>query len=117
MKQIYSWLIIISFCTVISLPDILLSATNQRIALVIGNGNYLDAPLRNPVNDATDMANALKKLGFKVTLKTDANQRAMKESIRLFGRQLTKGGVGLFYFAGHGMQVGGENYLAALVMQ
>jgi len=88
-----------------------LSATERRIALVIGNGAYKLAPLRNPVNDAGDIADALGKLGFSVILKTNATQRTMEESIHTFGNQLRSGGVGLFYFAGHGLQVKGRNYL------
>ena len=87
------------------------SAHTQRTALVIGNAQYKQVALRNPVNDAADMAAALKKLGFTVTLVTDANLKKMEKSVRDFGKQLRKGGVGLFYYAGHGLQVGGRNYL------
>jgi len=83
----------------------------RRLALVIGNSKYKTSPLKNPVNDARDMANALKKLGFVVSLETDAAQKTMERSIREFGRQLKSGGVGLFYFSGHGLQVYGRNYL------
>jgi uncharacterized caspase-like protein len=82
-----------------------------RTALVIGNSAYPTAPLRNPVNDAADMAAALKRLGFDVTLLTDATMRQMEEAVRAFGLKLRGGGIGLFYFAGHGVQVAGENYL------
>jgi formylglycine-generating enzyme required for sulfatase activity len=80
-------------------------------ALVIGNSSYKTAHLANPVNDAKDMAFTLKKLGFKVRLKTNASRRTMTTAIRDFGKKLQGGGVGLFYFAGHGVQVGGRNYL------
>lgn len=83
----------------------------DRLALVIGNSAYQTAPLKNPINDAEDMAATLKKLGFKVILKKDADQRTMEDTIRHFGRQLRNGGVGLFYFAGHGVRVEGRNYL------
>jgi len=84
----------------------------QRIALVIGNSNYQFGRLRNPVNDATDIAQALKELGFRVTLRTDASQRQMKRSLRDFRADLKQGGgVALFYFAGHGVQSKGRNYL------
>jgi hypothetical protein len=84
---------------------------DQRIALIIGNSGYTDAPLINPVNDAKAMALSLKKYGFEVILKENANSIDMKKSIRDFGKKLQGGGVGLFYYAGHGMQVKGENYL------
>ena len=83
----------------------------QRLALVIGNSAYQMAPLKNPLNDAEDMAVNLKNLGFEVILKKNADQRTMEDTIRYFGKQLRNGGVGLFYFAGHGMQVNGRNYL------
>jgi len=83
----------------------------KRLALVIGNSAYKTAPLRNPVNDAKDMSNALKVLGFKVLQKIDADRKEMEDAIRQFGRQLRGGGVGLFYYAGHGIQVKGRNYL------
>jgi hypothetical protein len=90
----------------------LIAATEQRIALVIGNSSYNSGPLKNPVNDATAIADKLKKLGFTVTLQKNAKQQEMDESIREFGRQLKRThGVGLFFYAGHGMQVGGVNYL------
>jgi len=98
-------------CVLVSLPAKGYGAQEQRIALVIGNSNYLYAPLRNPVNDANDMAAALRKLGFRVTLRTDAARRTMKEAIRVFGKALQSGGVGLFYYAGHGIQSRGSNYL------
>jgi TPR repeat protein len=82
-----------------------------RTALVIGNAAYQSAPLRNPVNDASDMAAALRKLGFDVTLLKDATMQQMEGAVRDFGLKLRKGGLGLFFFAGHGLQVAGENYL------
>ena len=94
---------------------LLLSTTpahaERRVALVIGNGSYPSAPLKNPVNDAKDMAVSLQRLGFEVVLLTNANQQQMDSSVREFGIKLRQGGAGLFYYAGHGLQVGGENYL------
>lgn len=92
-------------------PSSLIAATEQRIALVIGNSAYSSGPLKNPVNDATDMAAALKRAGFKVTLKRNANLQEMVETIEAFGNSLKRGGVGLFYYAGHGVQVNSVNYL------
>src|SRR5437773_1119247 len=83
----------------------------RRTALVIGNAAYDFGSLRNPVNDATDIAAALRQLGFEVTLELNADLRGMHEAIDAFSHQLRQGGAGLFYFAGHGVQVGGENYL------
>jgi hypothetical protein len=87
--------------------------SENRQALVIGNSEYQYAGrLRNPVNDARAIGSTLKQLGFKVTTITNADQRKIERSIRNFGKQLKQNkGVGLFYFAGHGMQFDGENYL------
>lgn len=86
--------------------------TGKRVALVIGNGAYTNAPpLKNPPNDARDMAATLKMLGFSVSNAIDADQRTMKRLIRDFGQQLKGGGQGLFYYAGHGVQMRGRNYL------
>jgi len=90
---------------------------SKRLALVIGNSAYQASPLKNTVNDAEDMSDSLKKLGFKVILKKNADQRNMEDAIRNFGKQLKDGSVGLFYFAGHGMQVEGRNYLIPIDAQ
>lgn len=83
-----------------------------RIALVIGNAAYKEKPLANPDNDADLIARSLRSVDFQVTLMIDANQVAMKKAILEFGRQLrATDSVGLFYYAGHGVQVDGENYL------
>ncbi len=85
---------------------------NERIALVIGNSSYSTAPLTNPVNDATDLGAALRNLGFEVFLYTDQNRSQFRDAVRRFGDKLrTSRGVGLFFYAGHGIQVNGENYL------
>ncbi len=88
------------------------AAANRRIALVIGNGDYDTGPLLNPGNDARAMAGALRETGFEVMEYIDvANQADMKRVIREFGRKIQNGGVGLFYYAGHGIQVNGRNFL------
>ena len=86
-------------------------AEQRRIALVIGNGAYVSSPLKNPANDATDMAATLSKVGFTVEHGVNLTQRQMKAMIREFGQKLKGGGQGLFYFAGHGVQLRGRNYL------
>ncbi|MDQ3819602.1 MAG: caspase family protein [Acidobacteriota bacterium] len=84
----------------------------KRIALVIGNGAYTNAPpLKNPPNDARDMADTLSRLGFSVEHGVDLNQKQMKFMIRQFGQKLKAGGQGVFYYAGHGVQSKGRNYL------
>jgi TolA-binding protein len=88
------------------------TGTTKRTALVIGNGAYSSAPpLKNPPNDARDMAATLRALGFDVTSGINVNQREMKRLIREFGQKLKAGGSGLFYYAGHGVQSKGRNYL------
>jgi hypothetical protein len=83
-----------------------------RTALVIGNAAYSYGALANPVNDATDVAAALRDAGFEVIFKKDADAATMDEAIRGFADTLKKkGGVGLFYFSGHGVQAEGDNYL------
>jgi len=86
-------------------------SSERRTALVIGNSNYASSPLKNPANDARDMAKTLEELGFDVIHRENAGKKAIREGIRDFEKKLRGGGVGLFYFAGHGMQVGGKNYL------
>ncbi|MGI9107121.1 MAG: caspase family protein [Pyrinomonadaceae bacterium] len=83
----------------------------QRVALVIGNSAYASAPLKNPVNDARDIAQALRELGFEVIYRENVNQNDMKRAIRMFGERTKTGGTRLFYYAGHGVQAKGENYL------
>jgi hypothetical protein len=82
-----------------------------RHALIIGNGAYREAPLRNPTNDAGAMARTLRELGFTVLAHENATKRTMETAIIEFGRRLANGGVGFFYYAGHGLQVRGRNYL------
>ena len=85
--------------------------SQTRTALVIGNSEYKFSPLKNPANDASDMASALRDSGFDVILKINASQLSMEKAIKSFGKKLRSGGIGLFYFAGHGLQVEGRNYL------
>jgi hypothetical protein len=95
-------------------PQLLAQQQQPRTALVIGNAAYLEDALANPINDATDVAAALRSLGFEVTLLLDADLRTMEEALDTFNSQLNRGGVGVFYYAGHGVQVEGENYLIPL---
>ena len=82
-----------------------------RFALVIGNAGYAGAPLVNAANDAAAVAKVLERAGFNVELKLNANQRQMQDAITNLGRRLSREGIGLFYYAGHGVQIRGRNYL------
>jgi uncharacterized caspase-like protein len=93
-----------------------------RVALIIGNGDYGEelGRLKNPTNDAALMADTLRGLGFDVTLVENADQKEMKRSVRDFGQKLRgtgSNGIGLFFYAGHGVQVEGENYLLPIGAQ
>ena len=86
--------------------------SGRRVALVIGNGNYRFATkLGNPSNDASDIANALRKLGFEVVEGRDLDKRGIEDKLREFSRKLAGAKLALFFYAGHGMQVAGKNYL------
>ncbi len=90
--------------------------SGKRVALVIGNADYQDAPLSNPANDAVDISAALRKTGFEVDYYTNINRKQMREAIRKFGDKLRQANTGLFYFAGHGIQIKGRNYLIPLAV-
>ncbi|MEW6208628.1 MAG: SUMF1/EgtB/PvdO family nonheme iron enzyme [Acidobacteriota bacterium] len=125
MKSKLSTFALVAVVSAISLPSFTASAQQegrdlrvqkavqgeQRVALVIGNSAYRDAPLLNPVNDAKDMSAALRALGFEVIYGENLSQNLMKRNIRAFGDKIRNGGVGLFYYAGHGIQISGVNYL------
>ena len=109
--KLISRMFLIIFLIILVAPFDPLYAIEKRVALVIGNANYRTDPLLNPINDANDMHNALIKCGFKVFKAIDADRARMRREIRRFGDNLLKYDVGLFYYAGHGIQVDGENYL------
>lgn len=84
----------------------------KRTALIIGNSAYTKVPLKNPVNDAIAIAEELQRSGFDAYVYTDLDQKTTKKAIREFGQKLKeRGGVGLFYYAGHGLQCEGHNYI------
>ena len=86
----------------------------SRVALVIGNGTYKTSPLKNPVNDAKDMATKLRSLGFVVIERSNLGIRQIGSTLREFRSKLAPGGVALVFYAGHGLQIKGENYLPAV---
>lgn len=84
----------------------------DRVALVIGNGAYSHAAaLPNPANDAADVSEALRRIGFEVVEGRNLDKRAMEDKVREFGRKLDQSSIALFYYAGHGIQVAGRNHL------
>ncbi len=99
-------------CAAILLLGSLAQAAEQaRLALVIGNADYSAAPLKNPVNDANAVADKLQGLGFEVIKLEDATQAEMISAMRDFTRQAADNQVRLVYYAGHGVQIKGRNYL------
>src|SRR5512147_1653466 len=102
-------------CTVIAfliIPSLVLGQSYQkRLALVIGNSNYEHGgSLPNPVNDANAIASSLQSVGFEVMKYQNVTQKEMKMAINAFGQRLTGYEVGVFYYAGHGIQNKGMNY-------
>src|SRR6478609_8665386 len=89
------------------------AAAEKRVALVIGNSAYQHtAVLKNPSNDATDIAGKLRALGFEVIDGTDLSKADMESRIRAFADKLQGSDVGLFFYAGHGLAADGRNFLA-----
>jgi hypothetical protein len=100
--------VFVAFLTLVSPP----AQADKRLALVIGNGAYQNTtPLVSPKNDAGDMAAALARLGFEVVDGNDLDKRSMERTMRQFTQKLARADVALFYFAGHAVQSGGQNYL------
>ena len=99
--------ILLFFCAAIA-P----AAAEKRVALVVGNSAYRNAtPLANPRNDAQDIATALQRLGFDTTVGLDSDRAQMEQAIEEFSSKIEGADVALFYYAGHGMQHQGVNYL------
>jgi hypothetical protein len=100
--------------TPVALPPVtgLAATAGKRVALVVGNGNYAAMPrLSNPRNDAQDIATALKAVGFDVSLGLDLGRTDMEETFIRFAREARRADIALVYFAGHGIQHNGVNYL------
>ena len=83
----------------------------KRVALLVGNATYADAPLVNPTNDIRAVGRALNNLDFQVTSVSNADQKRLQRAIREFGQAARGAELALFYYSGHGMQSRGENYL------
>ena len=83
----------------------------MQVALVIGNSSYRTIPLPNPVNDARDISAKLRKLGFTVIERENITSKQVGSTLREFRSRLKPGSVALFFYAGHGLQLKGSNYL------
>ena len=88
--------------------------SEQRVALVIGNAAYTKSPLKNPTNDAMDFANSLRSYGFTVIERANLTTRQIGPTLREFRSKLSPGSVAVVFYAGHGLQIKGENYLPAV---
>ena len=103
--SVFGWLLLLLLATSPALAE-------RRVALVIGNDAYTHLPkLNNARKDAEGMAAKLQELGFETILKVNASERDMARALRDFEGRLSSGAVGLAYFAGHGIQADGKNYL------
>jgi tetratricopeptide (TPR) repeat protein len=107
-QRCFTWTSIVCVLLLSSLG----ATAEQRIALVVGNGGYKNVQhLRNPPNDSTDLAASLEKKGFKVTLLVDATHEEMRSELIKFGNSAINADIAVFYFAGHGIEIGGKNWL------
>jgi len=108
MSRISSLCLCVSLLLLLSAP----ASAGKRLALVIGNGNYSTVdPLKNPANDAKAVGQSLRDLGFGVTLAIDAGKADFERTIRDFADSLAGADAAVFYYAGHGLQVDGRNYM------
>lgn len=90
------------------------AVNEKRIALVIGNSDYTNVPLKNPVNDAKDVASKLRGLGFDVIERNNLKTKQIGSTLSEFRSKLSSGAVALVFYAGHGLQINGENFLPAV---
>ena len=111
MHRLHCRLLFVGFCFALTvLPMEAFAGT--RLALVLGNGHYQAVPaLDNPANDAADLTAALRSIGFDVIEQRDGTRDAMANAVRDFSTRLRGADVALFFYAGHGLQMNGENYL------
>ena len=103
------------FLSLVFLPE---AHAEGRVALVIGNAAYANAPpLRNSRNDADDMSEQLRRLGFEVVDGRDLDSRGMRVALARFAQKLKGTAAALFYYSGHGLQIDGQNYLVPVDAQ
>lgn len=113
LTGLFAKMIVAAFVAVFTFGSASAAEASKRVALVIGNSAYENAPaLANPQNDATDIAAALNDLGFEVVVGTDLDNRGMRDTVREFGKALRGADVAMLFYAGHALQVNGKNFLA-----
>ncbi len=107
------WLMVL-FLALLALPVLAATRAEPAVALVIGNNDYKSSPLKNPINDARAMSERLRGLGFEVIERTNLRTREIPATLREFRSRLRPGAVALFFYAGHGVQIKGVNYLPSV---
>lgn len=111
-RSYLSWFAKIVVAAIVAIAAASEPRADNRVALVIGNGDYVNSKsLPNPVNDATDVSASLKRLGFSVTTVLNGTYNDIRQAIRSFNIQVQGAEVGMVYYAGHGMELAGENWL------
>jgi uncharacterized protein len=106
------WFANITVAVILVIATVPETLAANRFALVIGNGDYVNSKsLPNPVNDATDVSDVLRQLGFSVTTVLNGTYNDIRQAIRSFNIQVQGADIGLIYFAGHGMELAGDNWL------
>ncbi len=114
MARLASLLLCLLILSCLAIP----ASAQKRVALVIGNGNYgTVTPLKNPANDAKAVAQSLRDLGFGVTVALDVSKASFEKTIRDFADSLKGAEAAVFYYAGHGLQVDGRNYMVPIDAQ
>ena len=115
IKSIRNYLTALFLLSILFSPSLFSAQSidkEKRVALVIGNSAYQNtSPLANPRNDATEMGKVLKRIGFDVDVVVDATKPQMDQALRRFGNNLAGSIAAVFYYAGHGIQVDGINYI------
>ncbi len=110
-------LYLLVFCALLGLAGEIVAAPERRVALVIGNNDYQNVvKLEKAVNDANAVAEELKKVGFEVQAYNNIGQKKMNQAINDFVQRVSGGGVGVFFFAGHGLQINNQNFLVPVDM-
>lgn len=112
LRSVLRVVVFFALAVLVASPGHAAADGNRRVALVIGNSHYSNLePLPNPANDVREVAEVLRKAGFAVTLGLDVDQVGLEETVRAFLRSAEGAHVGLVYYAGHGVQIGGRNFL------